>query len=80
MISPPLKHQKFSSDIVIEVRGGCPVAIYTDSKDDHRIILIDWDNESEKKTEFQKGQFLLIDLISSMPDDTKTLYEKAISQ
>lgn len=78
MIFSSLKNKKSSSDIVIEVRGGCVVAVYINNKD-HRIILIDWDDEPEKQTEFQKGRFFKKDFMCSLPDDTKILYKNAIS-
>ena len=66
---------KLSDDIVIEVRGGCVVAVYTNNEAT-KVILIDWDNESVTENEFQKGCFLPKEIMNSMPEDTKLLYKR----
>ena len=68
----------FFDDIVIEIRGGCLVGVYSDNRD-QRFILLDWDdlNESPKAVS-NKGLFPTT-LYSEMPDDTRCAYEHSVT-
>ena len=66
------------NDVVIEIRGGCLVGIYSTNRDE-RFTLIDWDDvKDEDKSE--KGRAFPLIPLDSMPDDTRRAYEHHISR
>ncbi len=61
------------SDIVVEVRGGVVVDIYSNSPD-IRLVLVDWDNIHDEDESFCWGQCTRLKL---MPNDTCDQYDAA---
>lgn len=61
-------------DIVVEVRGGLVVEIYSDLPD-VRLTLVDWDNIHEGDAPFCWGEAAPL---HQMPDDTAARYREAI--
>ena len=62
------------SDIVVEVRGGLAVEIYS-TLPDARLILVDWDNIHEGDDPICRGEAAPLSL---MPEDTCAMYNNAV--
>ena len=58
-------------EILVEVRGGCVVAMY--AKGPAKVKLLDWDN-FEDRPEGAKAINFSVDRFESMPEDTKKAY------
>ncbi len=61
-------------DVVVEVRGGMVVEIYSD-RPDLRFVLVDWDNIHDGDHPFCWGDPTPL---SAMPEDTRANYHDAI--
>jgi hypothetical protein len=62
--------------IVVEARGGTVVAIYGNKKA-ARVVLVDWD---EFQNEGRPGVDYALDQLSTMPADTRSLVDRAVSE
>ncbi len=67
-----------ANDVVIEVRGGCLVAVYSVDRK-QRFVLLDWDDLNELPETERTGGVFPQNLLNEMPDDTRCAYERSIS-
>ena len=66
-------------DVIIEVRGGTVVEVYSDS-DELRSIVVDWDDRLDDDDSEPAGRVYPISSISKLPDDTHMQYVDAIKK
>jgi hypothetical protein len=62
------------NDVVVEVRGGIVVEIYSDAPD-LRLSLVDWDNIRDGDHPFCWGNPAPM---SDMPEDTRASFDEAV--
>jgi len=62
------------TDIVVEIRGGTAVAMYTDDPN-ARLILVDWDEFNEGG---RPGVLYPVQATSEMPSDTRDMVRHAL--
>lgn len=65
------------SDIIVEIRGGVLVAVYTDIPN-ARAVLVDWDEVESPEDLTVAGGIYPMDSVASMPDETELVYQSAL--
>ena len=68
-----------NNDIVIEVRGGCLVGVYSNNRD-QRVVLMDWDDLNEVPETARLGGIVPINPFYEMRKDTQSLYDRTASK
>jgi hypothetical protein len=66
-----------TNDTVIEVRGGCVVAMYSGDRD-QRFILLDWDDLNELPEPERTARLFPQDSLGVMPPDTRCVFERVV--
>ena len=64
------------NDIVLEVRGGCLVALYCDNPS-LRFVVVEWDDLNELPPAKRKASAWPSDPLAAMPSDTRKVYKRA---
>jgi len=59
------------SDIVVEVRGGVVIEVYTDVTD-ARVVIVDWDEAEHPDQVGVAGGILVHARLEEMPNETRT--------
>jgi hypothetical protein len=65
-----------AKDIVVEVRGGCLVAMYCDDPS-VRFVVVEWDDLNELPLAKRKASAWPSDPLAAMPSDTREVYQRA---
>jgi len=68
-----------TNDTVIEVCGGCLVAVYSGDRE-QRFILLDWDDLNELPEAKRVAGLFPKHSLSEMPHDTRRAYEGSPSE
>lgn len=66
------------NDVVIEIRGGCLVGVYSANRRQD-VILVDWDNMDYSSGASEEGRVFPATSLDEMPNDTRLIYEQSIS-
>ena len=64
-------------DIVIEIKRGMLIGLYTDIPD-AQAVLVDWDDIERREDQAAIGEPLTIESIASMADKTNLAYRSAV--